>query len=110
MLPAKPGGQADRVISLCKNKVVGQNRPEGRHGPTRVKPMPSLCDVAHDGCLCTFTNITAPGNSISSQLGSSCQGNRYGIEKAGGTARSSRTKNHTRWAGRRVGPALYGLY
>jgi hypothetical protein len=28
------------------------------------------------------------------QLGSSCQGNRYGTEKAGGTARPSRTKSH----------------
>jgi hypothetical protein len=26
LLPAKPGGQADRVISLCKYKVVGGNR------------------------------------------------------------------------------------
>ncbi len=25
LLPAKPGGQADRVISLCKYKVVGLN-------------------------------------------------------------------------------------
>ncbi len=25
LLPAKPGGQADRVISLCKYKVVGRN-------------------------------------------------------------------------------------
>ncbi len=24
LLPAKPGGQADRVVSLCKYKVVGQ--------------------------------------------------------------------------------------
>ncbi len=30
--------------------------------------------------------ITAAGNSISSQLDSSCQGNRHGTEKAGGTA------------------------
>jgi hypothetical protein len=29
--------------------------------------------------------ITAAGKSISSQLDSSCQGNRYGTEKAGGT-------------------------
>ncbi len=57
--------------------------------------------------------VTADGNSISSQLGSSCQGNRYGTEKAGGTARLSRTKSHLRrhsppdsQAGRRVGPAL----
>jgi hypothetical protein len=24
LLPAKPGGQADRVVSLCKYKVVGR--------------------------------------------------------------------------------------
>ncbi len=29
--------------------------------------------------------ITAAGNSISLQLGSSCQGNWYGMEKSGGT-------------------------
>jgi hypothetical protein len=33
--------------------------------------------------------ITGAGNSISSQLGSSCQGNRNSTEKAGGTARPS---------------------
>jgi hypothetical protein len=27
LLPAKPGGQADRVVSLCKYKVVGWKRP-----------------------------------------------------------------------------------
>jgi hypothetical protein len=36
--------------------------------------------------------ITAAGNSTISQLGSTCQGNRYGTEKAGGTARPLRTK------------------
>jgi hypothetical protein len=57
--------------------------------------------------------ITAAGNSVSSQLDSSCQGNRYGKEKAGCTARPSRTKSHlpghsppVGQAGRRVGPAL----
>ncbi len=35
--------------------------------------------------------ITAARNSISSHVGSSCQGNRYCTEKAGGTARPSRT-------------------
>jgi hypothetical protein len=40
-----------------------------------------------DGCVvCTFYHITAAGNSISSQLDSPCQGNRYGKEKAGGMA------------------------
>ncbi len=38
--------------------------------------------------------ITLAGNSISTQLGSSFQSNRYGTEKAGGTARPSRTKSH----------------
>jgi hypothetical protein len=47
------------------------------------------------------------------QLGSSCQGNRYGTEKAGGITRSPRTKSHlpgdsppASQAGRRVGPAF----
>jgi hypothetical protein len=55
--------------------------------------MPSLHDIAHDGWLCTFT-ITAAGNSISSQLGSSCQGNQNGRGKEGGTVRPSRTISH----------------
>ncbi len=38
-------------------------------------------------------NITAARDSISSQLVSSGQGNRYGTENAGGTARPSRTKS-----------------
>ncbi len=64
--------------------------------------------------VCVPYNVTAAGDSISTQLGSSCQGNRYGTEKAGGTARPSRTKSHllghsppASQAGRRVGPALY---
>jgi hypothetical protein len=76
--------------------------------------MPSLRDVAYDGWLCTVTiQQYIAGYSISSLLGSSCQGNRYGTEKAGGTARPSRTKSHlpghappASQAGRRVGPAL----
>jgi hypothetical protein len=55
---------------------------------------PSLRDIAHDGCLCTLYNIAAAENSISSQLGSSCQGNRYCTEQVGSTARPSRTKSH----------------
>ncbi len=39
--------------------------------------------------------ITSAENSFSSQLGSSCQGNRYGmVEKASDTARPSHTKSH----------------
>jgi hypothetical protein len=76
--------------------------------------MPSLCDVANDRLLCTLAICTtAAGNSISSQLGSPCQGNRYGMEKAGGTASPAHTKSHlpghsppASQTGRRVGPSL----
>jgi hypothetical protein len=61
---------------------------EGK-GLLEYHAMPSLRDVAHDRWLRTFTE-----NSISSQLGSSCLGNRYGTEKEGGTARPSRTKSY----------------
>ncbi len=70
-----------------------------------------------DGCVHLYKK--APGNSFSPQLGSYCQGNRYGTEKAGGTARPSRTKSHVpghhsppaSQAGRRVGPGplAFGL-
>ncbi len=57
--------------------------------------------------------LTTAGNSLSSQLGSSCQGNRNGTENAGGMARPSHTKSHlpghsstARQAGRRIVPAL----
>ncbi len=85
-------------------------------GLLEYQAMPSLCDVGHVGWLCNvyIYFITAAENSISSQLGSSCQGSRYGIVKAGGTSRPSRTKSHlpghsphpVSQAGRRIGPAL----
>jgi hypothetical protein len=68
-----------------------------------------------DWSVCVGGNvfITAAGNSISSQLDSSCQGNRYGTEKTGDTARPSRTKSYLpghspppSLAARRVGAAL----
>jgi hypothetical protein len=59
-------------------------------GQLEYQAMPSLRDVAHDGVLCTFSKASAAGNSVSSQLGSSCQGNQDGTEKA----RPSRTKSH----------------
>ncbi len=55
--------------------------------------MSSLRDLAHNMVVYIYF-ITSAGNSISSQLGSSCKGHRYGTEKAGGTARPSRTKSH----------------
>ncbi len=70
------------------------------------RAIPSLRDVAHDGWLCYFlctfqyNRLSAAGNSISSQLDSSCQGNRYGSENVGVTARPSHTKSHlqpARW-------------
>jgi hypothetical protein len=59
--------------------------------------MPSLLDIAHDGWLCTMyiVFITAARNSVSSQLGSCCQGNLYVTEKADGTPRPSHTKSCT---------------
>jgi hypothetical protein len=80
-------------------------------GLLEYQAMPSLREVTYDGWLCTCT-VTAAGNSISSQLGSSCKGNRYSTVKAGGTVRPSRTSHlpgHSplaSQAGRRVGPAL----
>ncbi len=58
-------------------------------GLLEYKAMPSLRDISYDGWLWPFT-----GNFISWQLGSSCQGNQYGTEKAGGTARPSHTKSY----------------
>ncbi len=84
-------------------------------GLLEYQAMPSLRDVAQDGWLCNvyIYYITAAGNSISTQVGSRFKGNRYGTEKVGGTARSTRTKSlllgHSppaSQAGRRVGPAL----
>jgi hypothetical protein len=75
--------------------------------------MPSLRVVAHDGWLRFTALYNSSWGSISTQLGSSCQGNRYGTEKAGGMAPPSHTKPHlpghfppASQAGRRVGPAL----
>ncbi len=91
-----------------------QAGPESGHGSIlEYQAMPSLRDIAHDGWLCVYIfYTTAAGNSISSQLGSSCQGNRYGVERAGSTARPSRTKSHlpsqsppVSQAGSRIGPA-----
>ncbi len=78
-----------------------------------LTPTPSLRDVAHDGWLCNeyIYYITAAFQLAA--VGSSCQGYRYGTEKASSTARSSRTKKHlpghsppASRAGRRVEPAL----
>ncbi len=64
-------------------------------GLLEYQAMPSLRDVAHDGWLVVYIYyITEAGHSISLQLDSSCQGNRYGTQKAGDTARPSRTKSH----------------
>ncbi len=45
LLPAKTGGQADRVISLCKYKVVG---------PYPTWPLPAVHDLTRDGRLSTY--------------------------------------------------------
>ncbi len=59
----------------------------------RLYRPPSISEKKTWGLLIVYIfYIIAAGNSISSQLGGPCQGNRYGWEKAGGTARPSCTK------------------
>jgi hypothetical protein len=75
-------------------------------GLLEYQAMPSLRDVAHYEWLCTFT--AAAGNSISSQLGSSYQGNRYNTEKAA-VQPVHEVQNHSlpgSQSGRHVGTAL----
>ncbi len=43
LLPAKPGGQADRVVSLCKYKVVALLYPPPSY--PRLKKIPSTSEV-----------------------------------------------------------------
>jgi hypothetical protein len=82
--------------------------PEKWHGSTRIQGHAFLAVVY-------IYYLTAAGNSVSSQLGSSCQGNRYGTEKAGGRYGPSITyKNkpeleffpHSMWARNREGIGL----
>jgi hypothetical protein len=48
--------------------------PERRHGSTRVPVHASLHEVAHDGVLCTFSNMSAPDRTS----GVVRQGRRHG--------------------------------
>jgi hypothetical protein len=88
------------------------SRTEQREGMGQLleyQAMPSLRDVAHDRWLCSkmyIYYITAAGNSISSQLGSSCQGNRYGTEKTGTKSHLPVHSSPASQVGRRVWPAL----
>ncbi len=74
---------------VCRPWSIGLwASPEGRDhregiGQLEHQAMPSVrVEVTHDGWLCTFMYyITAAGNSVSWQLGSSCQCNRYGKKK-----------------------------
>ncbi len=102
------------VYSSKPADFYGKDQREGLSLP-EYQAMSSLRDVAHDGWLCTFTvHITAVGNSFSPQWWAAPgEGNRYGTEKAAGTARPSRTKRHmpghsplASKLGRSVGPAL----
>ncbi len=71
LLPAKPGGQADRDVSLCKYKVVDWDSRTQREGMglLEYQVMPSLLFVAHDGVLCTVSNGSAPDGSTCCMLG-----------------------------------------
>ena len=51
--------------------------------------MPSLRDVAYDGMVVYIYYTTAAGNSISSQLGSSCQGNSQQVRYGKGRRRAA---------------------
>ncbi len=100
-------------IAAYRFVTKGSDQREGM-GLLKYQAMPFLHDVALDGWLCTFTILQQlHGNFIISQLGSFCQGNRYGTEKPGGTASPSQTKSHqpgslsaASQACHRVGPAL----
>ncbi len=55
LLPAKPGGQADRVISLRKYKVIGLKGWEGGWGKPKEKVLYSSRWMAHPVlCACIF--------------------------------------------------------
>ncbi len=84
-------------------------------GPLEYQTMPSLRDEAYDGWL----PIVATVNNHSWKFHQDAAGQllpgqpRYCMEKAGGTARPSRTKSHlpghsppASQAGSRVGPAI----
>ncbi len=75
---------------------------------TTIASIPSLSDLALEGwwslvsiqysTVVYICCITAAGKSISTKLGSSCEGNRYGTEKAGGSGSPSITYKIQRWA------------
>ncbi len=88
-------------------------RPERKHGSPRVSGHAFLASRSSCRMVVCIYYITSAGNSIILQLDSSCQGNRYSTEKAGGTAHPSHSKSHlpahsppASQAGRRIGPAL----
>ncbi len=84
--------------------------PRRRHGSTRVQGYTFLAWRSSWRMVVYIYFMTAVGNSVSSQLGSFCQGNRYCTEKAGGTARpplrKSHLPDHSPTASRRVGLAF----
>jgi hypothetical protein len=100
------------LLHCCRCRISWRNQREGM-GLLEHQTVSSLPDVAHDGWLCTLTSSWNFSRLAAGLLGSFCQGNRYGTDKAGGTARPSRTKSHlpghspsASQAGRRVRPAL----
>jgi len=85
------------------------NQREGM-GLLEYQTLATLHDVAYDRWLYMYIYyVTAAGNSISSQLGSSCQGNQYGKEKEDGRwpiHHIQITPARSLSSSRRVGPAL----
>ncbi len=68
--------------------------PERRHGSARVPGHDFIAWRSSWQMVVYVYYITSARNSISSQLGNSCQGKRYGTEKADCAVRPSRTKSH----------------
>ncbi len=69
--------------------------PERRHGSTIVPGYAFLAWRSSWRMIVYFYFMTSAWNSIRPQLGIFCQDNRYGTEKACGTARPSHTKSIT---------------
>jgi hypothetical protein len=83
--------EKQRFTPICPCVDCAQLRRERRHGSTRV---PDHAWRSLWRMVVYIYYITAAGNFISWQLSSSCQGNRYDSEKAGGTA-VHHIQNHT---------------
>ncbi len=84
----------DCTVYVPQRAVYSFIRSKIRHGYTRVPDHALLARCSSGRIVVYIYYITTAGNSISSQLGSSCQGNEYCTEKTGSSACPSYTKSH----------------